>query len=118
MENVIYKKIDILKKTKTINDEVFLEVRSITGKLLKKFPEKVNEIESFITHYSMALMRLVKQESTLTMDKELFKQVLLSPGHTKAKIFIESEMNNTFFILTNYSEEEKYLLIHLSNIFT
>ena len=106
-------RLEILKNSKVISENTYEKVKRVENFLLKK----LNQSECFemmITHYSMALERMRKNEKIDSLGKEEIKEI---ENHKNYEYSIKLlEQLNEIAEIKLSVEEEKYILLHLLNL--
>lgn len=106
-------RLEILKNSKVISENTYDKAKKAEKFLLKELKQS-ECFEMMITHYSMALERMMKNEKIDSLSEEGIKEIENHKNY-KHSIKLLEELNK--ITETKLSvEEEKYILLHLLNL--
>lgn len=107
-------RLDILKNSEVIDEEIYNKVISLIEHLDKKWEITLTEENGamFITHLSMALKRIKENENVSNIDETVFEEVLVSDKLNKIKKIYE-DIEKNIFVEKLPEEEKKYILVNL-----
>ena len=110
-------RLQILKDAGQISDVNYKSMIKIIELFKEKYEIELNEENGamFITHFSIAYERILKDEIVNEISHEIYKEVVSSKSFTKSqKVLIDIEEELKFKIP---EVEKKYLMIYLCLLF-
>lgn len=83
--------------------------------LLEPLTLSQDKLEMFTTHLAMATERMIKGETVDSMDDAIYREVEHCASFEKASTFFKTMI--TYCPVVYPVEEERFLLMHLCNLF-
>ena len=106
-------RLEILKNSQVISENTYEKAKKIEKFLIKKLNQSEG-LEMMITHYSMALERMMRNEKINPLCEEGIKEIENHKNYQNSIKLLEelNEITETKLSV----EEEKYILLHLLNL--
>ncbi len=111
-------RLDILKQTNQIDEDIYSKLKAVIKMIHCKYNIKLNEENGamFITHLSVALMRIKNKQLVENIDEGIFNEIKHSEFFNISNEVIKDIENITAMEIPEC--EKNFIAMHLCTLFT